>query len=340
MSFARIGSVLILLSAVVGCLPQGSRPGARLSYTSGQSGNIGVAAAALPLADFVYPEDATLRQDRTYEVVDASGNLDRYREILWADGTGQFSLEIAGVAEDGLPSFSAPDAFWQSSYLTRQRYLVHYRDFRIHNENQVRRNYTWSELPGTTTMAGRNCSRYLAESVYSLGSVEFVMDQQSKLILGWIRRDGAGNLVCQMSTDALNETPNLSGVVWSQAIAPEQEYNGPPDDNLLGFSPNPVIYYPAGFSHGVQRIILSQVTYGSQIPNLHLEVLRDGLVNIMVAQQLEVIGGGGAFPEIIIAREAEIGGIRVMEGDVQSIRTYVIGSLPSQELLAVLGAMN
>jgi hypothetical protein len=292
------------------------------------------------LADFVYPKDTLLRQARTYEVIDANGRSDRFQEVLWADGLGQFSLDVVGVAEDDSVAFSAPGTFWQSSYITRQRYLVHYRDFRIHNENRVRQNYTWTELPGTVSMAGRTCVRYLAESIYSLGSVEFVVDQQSNLVMGWTRRDSAGALVCQLSTDSLDETPDLSNVLWSQPIAPDQDYNGPTDDSLLGFSPNPVIYYPAGFSHGEQRIVLAQMTYGSQMPNLHMEILSDGLVNMMVAQQLRTGSPGGVFPEVVLAREAEVGGIRVMEGDVRSVRTYVVGSLPSQELLAVLGAMN
>lgn len=333
-------AVLALLSLVLGACSGGvssraqAAPSADSLQSSGGSG--GVAPSADPQVAFVAPEIPHLRQQRIFSIRDSSGSFARFLETLWADGTGNFALLLDAVQEPGAAGFDTPSDEWAANYLRRQRFLVHFREPHFASAERVRRNYAWRTLPGTTTVAGRDATTHRATNRHGYGSLELVLDQATDLLLGWTVRDEQGQILSSLETVEFALDPIIPpDLAWSEPAVPELPYRGPIDDPILGFSPLSVRYAPAGFFSVEQRIILAEQLYGSLFPNLHLEVLGDGLQVILVAQQgTSAASIGGLLKKHLLLVE-DHGGVRVVEGPIQRHHVYVVGTAPAIELRAV-----
>ncbi|RMH04880.1 MAG: hypothetical protein D6702_02020 [Planctomycetota bacterium] len=309
-------------------------PGAE-NALAGQGGpGLAAGAAAHHLPTFRAPEEFLLEAERLYRVRDAAGAYEVFREVLRADGQGQFALELTGHQPAGAAAIGPPSLDWQARYEFRQRFLVHFRDLHRGSEESLRRNYVWEELPGSVTMAGRSCSRHLVTNRYGYGSIELTIDDQLELLLGWVVRDETGQELSSLETTALNLAPNLTGVTWSAPAAPIQPYRGPIDDPVLGFTPLSLHYAPAGYFPTEERMVLTEQVFGTSIRNFHVEVLHDGLQTILIGQQ----GGNGTGPggpiQKTIIKLSDLGGVRVVEGPIGARQVCVLGTAPMQELRA------
>ncbi len=340
---ANIAIALVLTLGLGACFGSSSGAGAaadptdpgRLSQAAGGSSNEATAPSAVRLPDFAAPESMLLDQERLFRVRNPEGTLDTFRELLSADGSGEFRLELTGVQHAGSNSMLAPSLDWQALYDRRQRYLVRYRDLHRGEEDRLRRNYVWETVAGSTSLAGRSCTQYLATSRYGYGSVELYVDDQLGLLLGWAVRDEAGLLLSSVETTSLDLAPDHAGTVWSTPAAPEQPYRGPIDNATLGFGPLELRYAPAGYFSVEEKIVLTEQVYGTQIPNLHLEVMSDGLNVILAAQQGDTGLVSGNLINKILMQVTDLGGVWVVEGPIHSNRVYVVGSAPLEELEGV-----
>ena len=331
--------VLALALGLGACFGSGSATPERGSdadaMTLGSSGSAsGALAGELHLPAFLSPEQMLLRVDRHYKVRTPSGGVDTFLESLAADGLGSFRLDLIGYQPAGAAAMLPPDLDWLATYERRQRFLVRFRELHRGEEERMRRNYLWETLPNTTTVAGRSCLTYRATSRYGYGSIELVVDEQLDLLLGWTVYDESGSLMSSVETVSLDLSPVLSQVTWSVPAAPEQPFRGPVDLPTLGFLPLQVHYAPAGYFSLEEKMLLTEQVFGTEIPNLHVEVLSDGLQVILVAQQGENGTGSGVLLDRILMQIADLGGVRVVEGPVGGHKVYVAGTAPMKELRA------
>ncbi|MDP7062966.1 MAG: hypothetical protein QF489_08575 [Planctomycetota bacterium] len=325
--------------ALLGCGPAAETQGETLAATVGTQ-NVGLAAhQKIEIPEFEYVEDQDLHLTRELSIFDSLGRAQRFEEDLHSDGSGQIALSILQFADFGLPMWSQPSSQLEASYFNRQSYLVKYRDLHLGSEISLQRNFRWSEQPGVVQVAGLDCKRIIAESVHDLGDFEFHVTVDTDLLLGWTSFDVQGNPVMRMKTLDVDFTPDHNGVAWAVPAVAEHPYAGEVDEPLLGFSPKSPQYVPPGFYRLEERLLLANGIMAN-LGNIHAAFYSDGIHVLFVAQQkilsspsLNVLSGAA------LVKHAEIGGIRVAEGDVPGRRLYVVGQLPTEELQTIFGSM-
>jgi hypothetical protein len=328
----------LLLAGLLGsCLGEAdtaasTEAGARLDLASGGSQQGAGAPSRAELPAVLPPEDFLLTQQRLFRVRDAEGRYEVFQEALHADGAGSFQLEVLGHQAPGSQGMNQPSVEWQAAYEFRQRYLVHYRDLHRGDESRVRRNFVWEVLPGSELVAGRAATRHRATNRYGYGSVELVVDDELGLLLGWTVFDETGVVLRSLETTALDLDPDHGGVGWSGPAAPEQPYRGAIDAPTLGFVPLSVRYAPAGYFPVEEKMVLTEQVFGTQVPNLHVEVLSDGLHLLLVAQQGDSGSVGGNQIHRSLLQVVDLGGVRVVQGAVGSHQVYAVGTAPLIEL--------
>jgi len=304
------------------------------ALSSGAGSVSGASGSELLLPGFVSPEEMKLRAERHYQVRNSEGELEVFLETLSADGQGNFRLDLDGHQPAGASVMHQPSLDWEATYERRQRYLVNFRDLHRGEDERIRRNYVWETLPGTILVAGRSCVTHRATSRYGYGKIELVVDEQLDLLMGWSVFDEVGQLMSSIETVSIDLAPVFGSITWSVQAAPEQPYRGAIDVPALGFQPLQVHYAPAGYFSLEQKMLLTEQVFGTDVPNLHVEVLDDGLQVILVAQQGDNGYVSGHLLDKVLVQFADLGGVRVAEGPIGSHRVYVVGSAPLEELQA------
>ncbi|TAH37053.1 MAG: hypothetical protein EYC70_08710 [Planctomycetota bacterium] len=338
------GLALLLGTVAAGCFQAGNPAGATAGQAalSGQSGG-GGRLLTVTVPDVQHPEEFLARVTREFQVASGGGALLRYRELLQSDGQGGIRLDVTGFAPDAQSGFGPPAQELQATYENRQRYMVKYRDAHLRDALRARQNYVWEEVPGTTTVASRPCQVYRARSRHGFGTVEMSVDVDSRMLLGWALIDAQGTEQQRLQGAALDLSPDLSNVVWSQPSTVDHPYTGSELDHAqLGFRPLRADYIPYGFG-AAQRLVLQPLD--TSVAPLYLEVYDDGLQVLLVAQQRVTPSGGQPAGTLVFARNCTIGGISVAEGEIagsdgEASTVYVVGSLPVDELNVVLGSMR
>ncbi|MCP4093383.1 MAG: hypothetical protein GY747_08035 [Planctomycetes bacterium] len=328
-----------LTVVLMGCGPAAETQGETLAATVGTQ-SVGLAAhQKISIPEFDYVEDQDLQATRELSIFDNLGRAERFKEDLHSDGSGEIALSILEYAGLGLPTWSQPDSQLESSYFNRQRYLVKYRDLHLGSEISLQRNFRWSEQPGVVQVAGLDCKRIFAESVHGLGNFEFLVTVDTDLLLGWTSFDVQGDPVMRMKTLDVDFTPDHNGVAWAVPAVAEHPYAGPVDEPLLGFAPQSPQYVPPGF-YGLEERLLLANGIMANLGNIHAALYSDGIHMLFVAQQktlstpaLNVLSGA------VLVKHADIGGIRVAEGDLPGRRVYVVSQLPSEELQTIFGSL-
>ena len=333
----------ILLMVVPGCLPTEPTPSSMDiqggSQSMGSHDESGATGKALPTVLTPETMGQDLLQSRTYRVVDQSGGFDVFYEEMAVHSSGDFLLSLTATDFGDTGTSSFPDLLWLETYDSRGRYFVHYRDPHISDDVLVRANYDWLTLPTQKNLAGVDCDVHQLESRRGFGSFELVVDPQTKLLMGWTKFGPSGQVLAEMVTQSIDWAPDLSGVVWSQPLASEREYNPSSDPPLLGFTPLAAHYLPAGFYLMEKRYVEAQAVFGTMVPDVYFEVMGDGLRILLVAQQ--PLGDRTSGTQtMLFAKRVELGGVNLFEAEAYQRAIYVIGSLPMQELRAVLGGMQ
>jgi hypothetical protein len=325
--------------ALLGCGPTAETQGETLAATVGTQ-SVGLAThQTIEIPEFEFVEDLDLQATRELSIFDNLGRAERFKEDLHSDGSGEIALNIQQYAGFGLPAWSQPTSQLEASYFNRQRYLVKYRDLHLGSNISLQQNFRWTEQPGVVQVAGLDCKRINALSVHGLGDFEFLVTVDTGLLLGWTSFDVLGAPVMRMKTLDVDFTPDHNGVAWAVPAVAEHPYAGPVDDPLLGFAPQSPQYVPPGFYRLEERLLLANGIMAN-LGNIHAALYSDGIHMLFVAQQqtmtspsLNVLSGA------VLVKHADIGGIRVAEGDLPGRRVYVVSQLPTEELQTIFGSL-
>lgn len=285
------------------------------------------------------PEQLLAALLREYQVRDTTGSWERHRERLLSDGQGAYRLDILEHQPAGQSQFAAPSDELLGRYERRQRYFVRYRDAHLRDAGLAQANYAWTEQRHAAPIAGRACRVYRAQSQHGFGAIELTVDAADGTLFGWALFDAENNEMQRLTTASIQLDPDLSGVVWSQPATVERDYLDSDDDRaLLGFTPLRLVYVPEGFVHERALIL---VPNDASIRPLYLDVFHDGLQVVLVAQQSTGAGPGTIPPAPLhFVRNASIGGVGVVEGEVAGVNTYVAGALPLDELNMMIGSLQ
>ena len=329
----------LLSVAFVGCGPASTDRAENLAATVGTQSAQSAGYQPVEVPAFEYAESLNLHTTRQLSIFDNLGRAERFHEDMHSDGAGQVALGVLDYASFGVSTWSTPTSQLESSYFNRQAYLLKYRDLHLGSEFSLHRNFRWTEAPGVVQMAGEDCKVYHARSVHGLGDFDLVVTVATNLLLGWTSLDALGQPVMQLETLTMDESPTHNGVAWASAAVPEQPYTDVVDEPLLGFTPVDAQYLPPGFYLVEKRLLLANgLTSG--FGNIHAAVYTDGIHLLLVAQQkytnspaMTILSG----PSLV--KHADVGGIRVAEGDIPGKRLYVVSQLPTEELQTIFGSM-
>ena len=334
----------LLLLALASCLPMDadSKSIQMAQSGSGSGTPVGAVASIFSLPPMVHPESILVRAERVLTQVGLNGNLERTLEVFLADGQGSFRLDIGGFSPYSTGPFFPPPALLVASYFDRQRYLVRFRDPHPGSPEEVHKNWDWETLAATHALAGVDCLQHQATSRHGFGQVVFRVDPSNDLLLGWEVSDGQGRLIRKLETQALDFNPDLSGVLWSQPLVSERDWQEG-DEALLGVSPLQARYLPPGFEFQSERFLEASLVLPG-VPDIHFRVASDGIHPLIIAQhQAQGLGGGPSggteSAPIETARWCRYGGIQVVEGQISGRQAYLVSPLPSDELLAVFGSL-
>ena len=338
---------LVLALASTACLPQPQgtdAQGRSVNVSVGGSGTAGQSASGQTqtLPDVFAPETELLRMEREFSVLGIDGVYEHFSEVLLADGQGEFRLDVVGWAAGNTTNRWAPSGETIATYERRQRYLVRYRDLHLGLTEDVVANYSFHLSPQAVSIAGRLCHQYSFHSRNGFGDLTLLVDQDTSLLMGWTLFNPDGVEVMKSEVTALDFAPDLSGVVWSEPTVAQDPFQSPGDETTLGFAPLQIHYTPPGFQELHEKMLLTEALF-QDIPNIHLTAFSDGLRTLFIAQQAPVgPSTGNTLPgdRVHFARESAIGGIRVIDGEIRQQPVFVVGALPSNELVGVFGSID
>ena len=295
-------------------------------------------ASPFSLPVVTHPETMLVRAERLLTQASPSGESERIREILWADGQGAFRLDVDAFSAYASGPLNPPPPLLVASYRDRQRYLIRFRDIRLGLPEIVHKNWVWETLPETYALAGVACTQHRATSRHGFGTVTLQVNPANSVLMGWEILDGRGELIRRLETTTLDFNPDVSSIVWSSAVAAERDWEEG-DEALLGVTPLQARYLPPGFEFTSERLVEASQSL-SGVPDIHFQVSSDGLLPLIIAQhQAQNASGGGAPGEIETARWSRYGGIQVVEGQIAGRQAYLVSTLEPDELLAVLGSL-
>ncbi len=342
-----LGGLCGLLAFLPACRPGGgsrTSAGSASATQAARGGNQSVLLHELPFVR--YPEEFRADENRLVELRSGGGPLQGYQERFLSDGQGNFRLDLKGFRPGQGQSMVSPTSLQTDTWERRQRFLVHYRDLHLGPQRAAMRNYDFFHVPGAFPVAGRAGEKFEARSRRGLGRVEFVVDQQTRMLLQWAFYSPSGELLGRLTVQTIQKNPDLTGVLWSARAVDEAPYRGSIDNPLLGFSPLKVRYVPDGFALKRRRVLLSSPI----TDNLLLDVFSDGLRTLFVAQQkgdpallsetYRLGLDGGKPARSLFARESLVGAVRVFEGDVFGLNVFVVGPVSRDELMTVFGSLS
>ncbi|MFP6640782.1 MAG: hypothetical protein VCC04_11110 [Myxococcota bacterium] len=338
--------IVLVLGLLSACLPEPTASDSQGRSASVAAGNSGSTPGrdstpqgqGLPV--ILAPESFAIHQEREFSILGLDGEFEHFSEVLLADGLGEFRLDIVGWAEGATTNRWTPSQETVALYERRQRYLVRYRDLHLGESSDLSANYGYLRFPDTVSMSGRTCDHYRFRSKYGFGDTTLTVDQETRVVLGWTLSNPEGITVMQMETTLVDFAPNLSGVSWSVPVVGQNDFQSPGDDLTLGFTPLSIYYVPPGFEEIHQKMLLTKAIF-QDISNIHLTAFTDGLRVLFVAQQRRP-GNSQVDPSAHrhFARESAIGGIRVIDGEIRNQPVFVLGVLPSEELVAIFGSID
>lgn len=321
-------------------LPASGNNGEQAATAGGAGGNHSLPLQRLPIIK--YPENEHVSVYRELYLPDGFGGVEKYQEVLHADGTGQFTLMLTGYAPNSHSAFGTPTQVQELFYEIRQRYLVHYRDVHIRGADRFFAGYTLEQIQAPHEVANRTCEKYVAHSKHGYGDVELLVDEDTRVLLNWAIYDAQGNEQMRADVTSVEYSPNQAGnFAWSQPIILREPYRPGTDSDALGFEPLGVDYRPAGFEAESWYMLLGE-QQTLALPNIHLEVSTDGIRVLFVAQhRAETPQPSWNLNGLLItARRSKINGVRVLEAQHEDLNIFIVGATSDNEDRAVLGSMT
>lgn len=338
---APLSGLLLLACGPAG--NTGSEASNNLALTSGSSGgnlrtSVGFAPVEVP--EFLYPEDQLISLETEVHLRNDLGNLVRVQEVLLADGLGNSRLDVLGKSQDLVQPFGPPSSQLLLDYQTRMRFLIEWRNPHLRAFAGTASNFVWTEDPILVQVAGIDCKRITAASKHEMGDVEFLVDAQTDLVLGWTLFQANGEIGIQSTATAVDYSPSLTGVVWSAPVVPDQEYVDGQDQPLLGFAPQDPQYLPPGFYLEESWLRFSAGLFPG-MSDMLVRIYSDGIHLVFVAQHKQQLFGNQMkiVDKLVEVQQLDLGGVRVAEGSIGEKKFYVASMLSLEEIQTIFGSL-
>jgi hypothetical protein len=299
-----------------------------------------VGAIQVEVPEFLYPEDLLISLESEVHLRNEAGALIRVQEVLLADGLGNSRLDVTAKAPNLIQPFGPPSSQLLLDYQTRMRFLIEFRNPHLRAFQGVAGNFIWTEDPNLVQVAGIDCKRFTAASKHGLGDVEFLVDAQSNLVLGWTLFQTNGQVGIKSTATAVNYAPNLTGVLWSAPVVPDQEYVDGEDQPLLGFAPQDPRYLPPGFYLEDSWLRFSAGLFPG-MSDMLVRIYSDGIHLVFVAQHDQQLFGSQMqlADKLTEVKQLDLGGVRVAEGSVAKRKYYVASMLSLEEIQTIFGSL-
>lgn len=338
---APLSGLLLLACGPAGT--GGAEAGNQLALSSGSSGGnlrAGVGFAPVEVPEFLYPEDQLISLESEVHLRNEAGDLVRVQEVLLADGLGNSRLDVVGKSPDLVHPFGPPSSQLLLDYQARMRFLILYRTPHLRAFAGTAGNFVWTEDPNLVQVAGIDCKRFLATSKHEMGDVEFLVDAQSGLLLGWTLFQANGEIGIQSMATNVDYAPNLAGVVWSAPLVNDQVYVDIQDQPLLGFKPKDPQYLPPGFYLDESWLRFSAGLFPG-MSDMLVRIYSDGIHLVFVAQHKQQVFGNQMqiADKITEVQQLDLGGVRVAEGNVGKQKYYVASMLSLEEIQTIFGSL-
>jgi hypothetical protein len=278
---------------------------------------------------------------RALEFHPAGGPGLSFRERVTTDGHGRFAIEPVDALHSSVLDWSSFELLQHAA----EGFIFRYRDFAIRDQALNERNWTWTDLHQTVTVAGRTCQRFRVQRSGEdpEAGYEVSLDPETGLVLAYEQRDEHGATVAAMVYESLDLEPRLDQVVWHEPANQERPLDRSRGlEEQLGARALQPRLLPAGY----ELREAATVEDGSGKRWLKLTYV-DGVEPLFFLQELEG-QGSPAEPEQRLRASAppgdeasrvvvfQAGAATVVQGTVAGFRLIAIGKVGETELLDLL----
>jgi len=319
------------------------------SFTSETSGDTGTTTAPLApgesipeqLPKIVGAYEVAIDLGFDYYSYDSGVLVAQQRERLRADGQGEFLLELLFMA-GSTGQWRAPTAQQSEAFGRRQYFFTKHRGPALLDMDLARRNYSWRQLDGSFTVAGRSVDRFRLVSLFNLGDVMLDVDQATGVLLAWSYFTAEGLLLTEVKATAVDFQPDLSGVNWPTAMVPTESYDGLGESGRLAFTPLTQIGSGAGFLNSEARMLPLEEA-GTGLTNIYLELMSDGVRTVVIAQQETGVSVDQDLPfpaRALSFTKLDEGGVTVMQGKLDSKLVFAVGAISSDDLMVLVSTLQ
>jgi hypothetical protein len=133
-----------------------------------------------------------------------------YRELVAADGGGNFALETLELL-----SFVPDPPLFEALQETRAGHNYRYRDFAVRDLAALLENYQVRDLDTESSVAGRACRSLELSRQDGSGSLYRVdLDAETGLVLRSCELDPTGMVLARMEFESYDADPDLGSVAW------------------------------------------------------------------------------------------------------------------------------
>jgi hypothetical protein len=290
----------------------------------------GACEQAIPLAQSTFerlasaPAHVAIQGDRLHTVETPIG-LQTAEDRITTDGAGGIDLVLLawnGLSEDDFAAMGQA-AQWDAhlvEYHNRRRFTTRFRDFAIADPDDAARNYEIQLDPNPQSFLNRSAARAVFVNRHSGRSYEILFDLQTSVVLVVVERDASGVEVSKTEYLSFAIVPDPAPILDT----PLQKVPAPE-----GFAP---MLLPLGYRHAE--------AWGLPDPpgeDLRVDRYTDGIDHLFVVQRP---GPQRSVAAPVEVRNVLLGAVRIVEADAVGKTFSVIGRLPVDDLLPVLGSLS
>ena len=275
------------------------------------------------------PFDVEYAGVRTVDFSYRENGVDRrlvYRERVYSDGEGQFSIDPLSVVEP--PMDDERFELFELVQKNRESFFYHHRDFRVRNLDLFLSNYSVWLVRDDVSIASRNCYQ-LKISRRSQADRHFLIDvdRENGLVMRYRERNDAGRTIVDVTYSSINLSP-APGVTRPNddrhEVSWRQLERGEKLDGPLGKPALP----PQGY-----QLLEERVVTGPLGREWHELIYGDGV------DQLFVLYGDEGDRENVVPDEINLfslGPWLVAQGGLRETPIIAIGKVRENELLMLL----
>ena len=291
----------------------------------------GACSEAVPLAQATLehlataPAHVAIHGVRLHEVETPIG-IRSIEDEITTDGQGGIELVLRGwngLSKEDFVGMGL-EGEWDThvlEYDRRERYTARFRDFAVADTADAVGNYEIEFDANPQSRFGRPAFRTVFTNRHSGRSYELLWDAQTAVVLASVERSGTGAPLSRtqyLEFEILASPQPILDVPLTKIVPPE------------GFAPR---LLPQGYRH-VEAWGLDDPAEGL----LRVDRYTDGIDHLFVAQRPSATrdAGDGAF----VVRHVPLGAVRILEADAQGQTLSVVGRLPVDELLPILGSLS